>query len=161
MHRMTIAAAACAVAALSAATAFAARPVEPVQVVRVNETVTIPAGQLCSFPVIARTTGHVRVKVEAERVFENPSLTTVFTGPGGSVTTKDRGLDRATFRPDGTVLLLSTGIHFQARLADGTKVEQGIGARVIVFDAATGDLISVTFKNPNDSFGSGPCVFIG
>jgi hypothetical protein len=159
MHGITIAAAACAVAALSAATAFAARPVEPVQVVRVNETVTIPAGQLCSFPVVERTTGHVRVKVEAERVFENPSLTTVFTGPGGSITTKDRGLDRFTLRPDGTVVLLSTGIHFQVRLADGTK-GQGIGARVIVFDATTGDVISVTFKNPNDSFPPLPCEFI-
>ena len=160
MRTRTIVAAGCAVAALSAGEALAAKP-DSVVVLRVNETTPLPAGDFCDFPVTIRETGHLRIKEESSgRLFINTSLTTTITGPGGSITSKDRGLDRFTPRPDGTVVYLATGIHFQVRTAGGTKLEQGIGARKIVFDIATGDVISLDYKNPNDSDGSDPCTFI-
>jgi hypothetical protein len=155
--RTTIALA-CAAAAVSAGAALGAPPVEPVQVLRIDETETIPAGALCAFPVQIRTVGHVRIKVEQNRFFSNPNLRDTLTGPGGTLTSKDVGLDRSTLLPDGTVQVLSRGIHFQARTPDGVKVLQGIGARKTTV-SPSGD-VDIDFKNPNDSSGEAACAFL-
>lgn len=157
--RKPIALAACAGAGLLAVgVAVGARPVEPVQVLRIDETETIPAGAVCAFPVTIRSVGQVRIKQEASRTFVNPNLRDTLTGPGGTLTSKDVGLDRVTFRPDGTLRVLATGIHFQARTSEGTKVLQGIGARTIT--VSPGGEVDVVFRNPNDSSGEGLCAFL-
>ena len=158
MRSTTIALAACAAAALTAGVALGARPVEPVQVLRIDETDTIPAGALCAFPVQIRTVGQLRIKVEQNRFFSNPNLRDTLTGPGGTLTSKDVGLDRLTLLADGTVKVLATGIHFQARTPDGVKVLQGIGARTITV-SPSGE-VDIDFKNPNDSSGEGLCAFL-
>ena len=125
---------------------------------RIDDTDVLPAGTLCPFPVTFRTVGQLRIKEEPNRSFVNPNLRDTLTGPGGTLTSKDVGLDRTTFLPDGTITILSTGIHFQARTPDGTKVLQGIGARKITI-SPSGD-VDVVFKNPNDSSGEAQCAFL-
>jgi hypothetical protein len=83
----------------------------------VNETETIPAGGLCEFPVVVSSTGNFREAIyfnqdgsERRRV-SNPSLVTTYSNPltGKSFSSPDRGMDRITFNPDGTVTVFGTG----------------------------------------------------
>jgi hypothetical protein len=47
----------------------------------------------------------------------------------------DVGLDKAEFAPDGTVTILSTGIHVRLRDASGKVVARRIGLQIIYLDA--------------------------
>jgi hypothetical protein len=119
----------------------------------VNETETIPAGDLCEFPVIISSTGNFREAVyfnqdgSVRREVSNPSLVTTFSNPlaGTSFSSPDRGMDRVTFNPDGTVTVFGTGIHLRVK----GEIQQ-IGLWILTFDEATGELLSAEYHGNFD-----------
>jgi hypothetical protein len=130
-------------ASLAAAAALAspaAADTPQISVFKVDDTVTIPAGGFCSFPITVRTTGKMRVAVyfnkdgTVRQISQNPSLVNTATANGVTLTTDDRGLDKFTFNPDGTVFLLSTGVHFKV---NGIYYE--LGLRKILFSGDPND----------------------
>jgi hypothetical protein len=120
----------------------------------VDDTIVVPAGELCAFPVTVHQVGTARIKVQGDRLFSNPNITDTVSGPGGSVTSKDVGLDRFSDNGDGTFTIHSTGIHFQA---DGVRQ---IGLQVITILASTGELVDLVVKNPTTSPDSAICTLI-
>jgi len=90
-----------------------------VSVFKVDDSFTIPAGGFCSFPILVHSTGKFRVAVyfnkdgSIRQVSQNPSLVDMLTANGNTILSADRGLDKFVFNADGTVFLLSTGIHFK------------------------------------------------
>jgi hypothetical protein len=119
----------------------------------VNETETIPAGALCEFPVVVSSTGTFREAVyfnqdgSERRLVSNPSLVTTFSNPlsGTSFSSPDRGMDRVTFNPDGTMTVFGTGIHLRVK----GEIQQ-IGLWILTFDEATGELLSAEYHGNFD-----------
>jgi hypothetical protein len=119
----------------------------------VNETETIPAGELCEFPVVVSSTGTFREAVyfnqdgSERRLVSNPSLVTTFSNPltGTSFSSPDRGMDRVTFNPDGTVTVFGTGIHLRVK----GEIQQ-IGLWILTFDEATDELLSAEYHGNFD-----------
>jgi len=119
----------------------------------VNETETIPAGELCEFPVVVSSTGTFREAVyfnqdgSERRLVSNPSLVTTFSNPlsGTSFSSPDRGMDRVTFNPDGTVTVFGTGIHLRVK----GEIQQ-IGLWILTLDEATGELLSAEYHGNFD-----------
>jgi hypothetical protein len=119
----------------------------------VNETETIPAGELCEFPVVVSSTGTFREAVyfnqdgSERRLVSNPSLVTTYSNPlaGTSFSSPDRGMDRVTFNPDGTVTVFGTGIHLRVK----GEIQQ-IGLWILTFDEATGELLSAEYHGNFD-----------
>ncbi|MGY1699610.1 hypothetical protein [Geodermatophilus sp. SYSU D00766] len=106
---------------------------------------------LCGFEVTSSAKGHFRLTIHLDRNGEfvravgHPSSSITLTGPGGTVTTADRGMDRTTVDPDGTLTVFGTGIHL--------KVEGGahaIGLWVLVIDPETGELLSEEYHGRFD-----------
>jgi len=105
----------------------------------------------CGFRVTSTSKGHFRGTAffdkegELTRLVFHPSFTQTLTSRYGSVTTSDRGMDRITFNPDGTVTVFGTGIHL--------KVKGGahaIGLWVLVIDPETEELISAEYHGRFD-----------
>src|SRR5687768_2323545 len=75
----------------------------------------------CGFPVTVSTTGHIRVTEFRDKagntrvVTSHPSLSDTLTSPYASIQTSDRGLDKFTETPDGTLLIFGTGIHLRVK----------------------------------------------
>lgn len=119
----------------------------------VNETETIPAGELCEFPVVVSSTGAFREAVyfnqdgSERRLVSNPSLVTTYSNPlsGTSFSSPDRGMDRVTFNPDGTVTVFGTGIHLRVK----GEIQQ-IGLWILTFDEATDELLSAEYHGNFD-----------
>ena len=120
----------------------------------VNETETIPAGALCEFPVVVSSTGNFREAVyfnqdgSVRREVSNPSLVDVISNPlsGASFSSTDRGMDRVTSNPDGTVTVFGTGIHLRVK---GEIVQ--IGLWILTFDEATEELVSAEYHGNFDA----------
>lgn len=119
----------------------------------VDETETIPAGELCAFPVVVSSAGTFREAVyfnqdgSERRLVSNPSLVTTYSNPlsGTSFSSPDRGMDRVTFNPDGTVTVFGTGIHLRVK----GEIQQ-IGLWVLTFDEATDELLSAEYHGNFD-----------
>jgi hypothetical protein len=119
----------------------------------VNETETIPAGELCEFPVVVSSTGNFREAIyfnqdgSVRREVSNPSLVTTYSNPlsGTSFSSPDRGMDRVTFNPDGTVTVFGTGIHLRVK----GEIQQ-IGLWILTFDEATEELLSAEYHGNFD-----------
>ena len=119
----------------------------------VNETETIPAGELCEFPVVVSSTGNFREAVyfnqdgSVRREVSNPSLVTTYSNPlsGTSFSSPDRGMDRVTSNPDGTVTVFGTGIHLRVKC----EIQQ-IGLWILTFDEATEELLSAEYHGNFD-----------
>ncbi len=153
-----------AMVALAVPSAAAAAP--PVHDVEVFDPDTVqPDPQLsaeCGFPVTARVAGHIRYAEFSgpkARITAHPSLRTTFTGPGGSVSTLDAGLDRGTFLEGGRLAVFGTGVHL--KLPDGTK---DAGLWRLVVDLGTGQLVSAEYHGrfdvPADGTGAAICAAI-
>jgi hypothetical protein len=120
----------------------------------VNETETIPAGALCEFPVVVSSTGNFREAVyfnqdgSVRREVSNPSLVDIISNPlsGASFSSTDRGMDRVTSNPDGTVTVFGTGIHLRVK---GEIVQ--IGLWILTFDEATEELLSAEYHGNFDA----------
>ncbi len=135
------------VAAVVAVPAYASPP--DVSVFKVDDSETIPAGDFCSFPITVHSTGKFRVAVYFNRdgsvrqVSQNPSLVDTVTNPanGKTILSADRGLDKFSINADGTVFLLSTGIHIKVQ---GVYYE--IGLRKILFSGDPDDPASTVLS---------------
>ena len=81
------------------------------------------------------------------RVMSNPSLVTTFSNPltGRSLTSPDRGLDKVTFNPDGTITVHGTGIHLRVK-----GEFYAIGLWILTIDEATGELLSAEYHGNFD-----------
>ena len=104
----------------------------------------IPAGALCSFPITVTASGHLRIATYFDRdgnitrEVSNPSQVLTVSANGNSFVTADRGVDRFTVNPDGTITIFGTGIHLRVK-----GVYQDIGLWIITLDPETGDIVSV------------------
>ena len=105
----------------------------------------------CGFIVTARIAGHYRETVfynkdgTVNRVTAHPSFRSTLTSPTATITTADVGLDRYVLNEDGTISIFGTGIHL--KLKGGTKA---IGLWRLVFDPATGELVSEEYHGRFD-----------
>jgi hypothetical protein len=119
----------------------------------VDQTETVPAGELCEFDVVVSSTGKFREAIyfnkdgSIRRVMSNPSLVTTFLNPatGRSLTSPDRGLDKVTPNPDGTITVHGTGIHLRVK-----GEFRAIGLWIFTIDEATGELLSAEYHGNFD-----------
>jgi hypothetical protein len=135
-------------ASVLAPTAEAAKP-ERVLDVRWDGTVTELdpfLSDACGFPVYGTSRGHIRGSVyfnqdgSFKRFVGHPSFTTVLSSAWASIETADRGVDKFTDNPDGTVTVHGTGIHFKVK-----GEAYAIGLWRITFDPVTGETISAEY----------------
>ena len=114
------------------------------ELVVIDDHFTIPAGDLCAFPVEFDGVGVIRVTTfldadgDVSTISERPNIGITLTNPatGRSLTDRDVGLDKTTFHPDGTASTLSTGIHFRAKVRGSGVVFRRIGLQIIHLDAS-------------------------
>jgi hypothetical protein len=124
--------------------------------VTIDDAFTIPAGELCAFPVDFRATGRVLVTTHfnpdgsVDFISERPNIRITLTNPasGRSVTDRDVGLDKRVFNPDGTSDVLSTGIHFRVKSPDGGVIFRRIGLQIIHLDQ-NGEVTSIEIVGGN------------
>jgi hypothetical protein len=98
----------------------------------------IVAPDLCAFPVQVDAVGKIlytpryRNGVLVGESFR-PNIKIQVTNPanGRYFTDRDVGLDKATFNPDGSTVVLSTGIHFKVRASDHKTIFRRIGLQII------------------------------
>jgi hypothetical protein len=122
----------------------------------VDDAFTIPAGELCAFPVGIRATGRVLVTTHFNRdgsvdfISERPNIRVTATNPtnGRFVTDRDIGLDKRVFNPDGTSDVLSTGIHFRTKAPGGGVIFRRIGLQIIHLDE-NGEVTSIDIVGGN------------
>jgi hypothetical protein len=102
--------------------------------------------ETCGFPVTFSAKGRFRRTVyfnadgSVARFVEHPSLWKTLSSEWASITTDDRGVDKTTLNPDGTLSVFGTGIHLRV------KGEQyAIGLWRLVIDADTGELLDASY----------------
>jgi hypothetical protein len=126
----------CVVASFAvSAPALAAPPTH--ERVTIDDAFTIPAGELCAFPVDFRATGRVLVTTHlnegggVDSISERPNINITLTNPanGRFVTDRDVGLDKRVFNPDGTSDVLSTSIHFKTKSPPGASSSAASASR--------------------------------
>jgi hypothetical protein len=77
--------------------------------------------EACGFPVTFSAKGRFRGTVyfnadgSFRRFVEHPSFRQTLSSQWGSITTDDRGVDKATLNPDGTLSVFGTGIHLRVK----------------------------------------------
>ena len=100
----------------------------------------------CGFPVTFSAKGHFRATVyfnadgSFRRFVGHPSFRQTLSSQWGSITTDDRGVDKTTVNPDGTISVFGTGIHFRIK-----GEVRAIGLWRLVFDPATGELLEASY----------------
>ena len=80
-----------------------------------------------------------------DRVTAHPSFRSTLTGPTGTITTADVGLDRFVENEDGTISIFGTGIHLKIKGG-----EKAIGLWRLVFDPETNELVSEEYHGRFD-----------
>jgi hypothetical protein len=134
--------------------AAAVPPEHDVEVI--DDAFTVPAGELCEFPVEVRSTGRILVTTHfnpdgsIDFISQRPNIRITATNPatGRFVTDRDVGLDKRVFNPDGTSDVLSTGIHFKTKSPDGGVIFRRIGLQIIHLDDE-GEAISIDIVGGN------------
>jgi hypothetical protein len=166
MRRSAILAVLCSSLVLSAPAA-AAPPTQERETV--DDAFTIPAGELCPFPVEFRATGRILVTTHFSRdgsvdfISERPNIRITLTNPanGRFVTDRDVGLDKNVFNPDGTSDVLSTGIHFRVKSPGGGVIFRRIGLQIIHLDE-NAEVISIDIVGGNfDPFEGADAIICG
>ena len=105
----------------------------------------------CGFEVTATTSGHFRGTVFFDddgnfRLFTgHPSTSDTLTSPYGSIRTSDRGLDKFTLNPDGTLSIFGTGIHLRVK-----GEVYAIGLWRITVDLETDEVIAQEYHGTFD-----------
>jgi len=136
-----------------AAPANAAKP-EVVEHVRFDGSVTeldpfFTAA--CGFDVFITTKGHITGKLYFDRAGNfkrfvgHPSLADTFTSAFGSLRTADRGVDKVTENPDGTLRIQGTGIHFKEK--GGPRAT---GLWILTIDPVAEELIDAEYHGHFD-----------
>jgi hypothetical protein len=102
--------------------------------------------ETCGFPVTFAAKGRFRRAVyfnadgSVARFVEHPSLRKTLSSEWGSITTDDRGVDKYTLNPDGTLSVFGTGIHLRVK-----GEEYAIGLWRLVIDPETGELLDASY----------------
>lgn len=101
---------------------------------------------VCRFPVLIEESGQLGIRTHLDKdgnvtfIAETPNIDTTFTNTktGGSILTRDVGLDKQVFEPDGTSWILSTGLHVRFVIPGGGLVFGRIGLQIIELDEQGG-----------------------
>jgi hypothetical protein len=107
--------------------------------------------ELCGFDVFVTTKGHITGKVyfdrdgNFKRFVGHPSMAHTFSSAYGSFETADRGVDKFTENPDGTVTVHGTGIHFKEH--GGPRAT---GLWILTFDPVAEALVSAEYHGHFD-----------
>jgi hypothetical protein len=125
---------------------------------------------LCAFPVQVDAVGKIlytpryRDGVLVGESFR-PNVKIQVTNPanGRFFTDRDVGLDKATFHPDGSIVVLSTGIHFKVRTSDNKTIYRRIGLQIIHIAPDGEESTEVRGGNfdPEEAFPAIACDFLG
>jgi len=124
---------------------------------------------LCDFPVQVDAVGKIGYTPryrKGELVGESftPNIKITVTNPENKrfFTDRDVGLDKATFNPDGSVVVLSTGIHFKVRTSDNRTIYRRIGLQLIHFSPDGEQSTEVIGGNfdPEDAFPGVACDYL-
>jgi hypothetical protein len=125
--------------------------------------------ELCGFPLQFDATGKILYTPrfrDGELIGESfrPNIKIQVTNPenGRYFTDRDVGLDKATFFPDGSGVILSTGLHFKVRTSDNETVFRRIGLQLIHLNADGTDSVEVIGGNfdPEEEFPAVVCDFL-
>jgi hypothetical protein len=138
--------------ALLASPAHATKPLV-IDEVRFDGTTAVDPdlSEACGFEVSVSTTGHFRGTLYFDkdgnvRLFTgHPSLSDTLTSQYASIETSDRGLDKTSVNPDGTVLIFGTGIHLRVK-----GQVYAIGLWRLTFDPEAGELIDQEYHGRFD-----------
>jgi hypothetical protein len=107
--------------------------------------------EVCGFDVFVTTKGHFTGKVyfdnagNFKRFVGHPSMAHVFSSDFGSFETADRGVDKFTENPDGTLTVHGTGIHFKE--PGGPRAT---GLWTLTIDPVTGELLDAAYHGHFD-----------
>lgn len=133
---------------LVAAPASAVKP-EIVEDVRFDPAVTEVdpfLTEACGFEVTFSAKGRFRGTVyfnkdgTFRRFVGHPSFRQTLSSQWGSITTDDRGVDKVTENPDGTLSVFGTGIHFRVK-----GEAYAIGLWRLVINPQTGELLDASY----------------
>ena len=132
----------------SVAPASANRP-EIVENVRFDPSITEPdlfLSQECGFPVTFSAKGRFRGTVyfnadgSFRRFVGHPSFRQTLSSEWASITTDDRGVDKVSDNPDGSISVFGTGIHLRVK-----GEVQAIGLWRLIFDPVTEELLDASY----------------
>ena len=107
--------------------------------------------EACGFEVTATTSGRFRGTVFFDkdgnfRLFTgHPSTSDTLASPYGSIETSDRGLDKFSLNPDGTLSIFGTGIHLRVK-----GVVYAIGLWRLTVDLETDEVIAQEYHGNFD-----------
>jgi hypothetical protein len=133
---------------VGAAPAAADRPMI-VEHVRFDPSITeIDAflSEECGFPVTFSAKGHFRATIyfnadgTVRRFVGHPSFRQTLSSEWGSITTDDRGVDKVTENPDGTISVFGTGIHLRVK-----GEAYAIGLWRLVVDPVAGEILDASY----------------
>jgi hypothetical protein len=126
--------------------------------------------EVCDFDVRIRVIGRYQYAPRHDRdgnligeaFMPNLKITVTNVDTGRSFTDRDVGLDKATFNEDGTIDVLSTGLHFKVRTDDNKTVFRRIGLQIIHFDADGKETIEIVGGNfqPIEEFEEAFCSYL-
>jgi hypothetical protein len=138
-----------ALAILLAAAPAAADPPSIVENVRFDPSITEIdpfLSEECGFPVTFSAKGHFRGTIyfnadgSFRRFVGHPSFRQTLSSEWDSITTDDRGVDKITENPDGTISVFGTGIHLRVK-----GEAYAIGLWRLVIDPDTGELLVASY----------------
>ena len=107
--------------------------------------------EACGFDVFITTKGHFTGKVyfdnagNFKRFVGHPSMAHIFSSEFGSFETADRGVDKFTDNPDGTLRIQGTGIHFKEH--GGPRAT---GLWILTVDPVAEELLDVEYHGRFD-----------
>lgn len=153
MRRISVIGVAVVLASLLASAAGAAKPEREFDIRWDGTTPELDSflSEECGFDVFVTSRGHIRGTVyfnqdgSFKRFAAHPSFTTIFTSPYGSFESSDRGVDKVTENPDGTLSIHGTGIHFRVK-----GEAYAIGLWRLVVDPVAEVLISAEYHGNFD-----------
>ena len=126
--------------------------------------------EMCGFEIAIDATGKVlytpRFNRDGDLVGElfRPQIKVTVTGveSGRTLTDRDVGLDKAVIAPDGSVEILSTGLHFKVRTGDHDTIFRRIGLQRIHIDAEGNETLEVIGGNfqPLEDFEPLACGYL-
>jgi hypothetical protein len=102
--------------------------------------------ETCGFPVTFSAKGRFRGTIyfnadgSFRRFVGHPSFRQTLSSEWGSITTDDRGVDKFTLNPDGTLSVFGTGIHLRVK-----GEAYAIGLWRLVIDLETGELLDASY----------------
>ncbi len=102
--------------------------------------------EVCGFPVTFSAKGRFRGTVyfnadgSFRRFVGHPSFRQTLSSEWGSITSDDRGVDKISLNPDGTLSIFGTGIHLRVK-----DEAYSIGLWRLVVDLGTGELLQASY----------------